>query len=208
MNIFLTNIKSVVIKNKAVFLIGLIMLVFFVVLIATAQIHKPTQIPNLIKINEDDISTSRDLETNNNTSFGSIQQNSDTATVVNTEQTTQENSEINDTGNTGEANYSKDTENMENADDPDTIQINFTGTKFVPRTVTANLMQVVKWNNISDKDIVLRQANLFYSEFQTPITIAPGTSYRQRMYKVGWFSYQDINSDEYGSIFITGTSSN
>ncbi|GEM_PF-6874510 len=186
----INTIKNFASKNKPVILVGVVTLLVFLAIIVVAQTRKPTQTANLVKVTANDMATS-DTGTDGSAPYKVAQTEESTSTTTNT---------------TAGSTAPPATPFQQIAQSPNDalkneVQINYTANGFVPQTVTTKLSQTVRWTNQTSNPLVLRQVNYIYSEFESPIAIAPGQSYTMQMYKIGLFSYQAGSSTDFGNIF-------
>lgn len=80
------------------------------------------------------------------------------------------------------------------------VNIDYTNEGFKPGIIRIRVGQNVNWTNKTDKSIFLRQRKQTYDEFNEPVEIKPGESYKFKMSVLGIWTYEEVESEKFGSI--------
>ena len=62
--------------------------------------------------------------------------------------------------------------------------------------------QLVKWTNTTDRDIYFVQKMPTYSELENPILIKSGETFEFRLYEIGMWTYEELETRHFGSIDV------
>ncbi len=80
------------------------------------------------------------------------------------------------------------------------LQVEYTDKGFVPRVTRIRVGQSVNWTNKTEKTIYLKQIKPYYKEFEEPLSIKPNESFKFKMTKLGVWTYEEVESGDWGSI--------
>jgi plastocyanin len=161
-------------RNKPVFVIGLLTLITFIALIVTSFNKRPENenSPKMIKLLEQE---EMELEMEIIPSSG----------YLDPSETTQ----------------SEDAARLfDRANEP--LEIEYRVEGFLPVNARVRRGQLVRWVNRSSNDMILLQTSKIYPEWKEPVVVKRNGSYEFRMYKSGMFTYKDLNSTSFGSVFV------
>ncbi|OGC46169.1 hypothetical protein A3F07_02395 [candidate division WWE3 bacterium RIFCSPHIGHO2_12_FULL_38_15] len=84
----------------------------------------------------------------------------------------------------------------------ETINIEFTDQGFKSGNAQAKLGQIVKWTNKTAVQIKIKQLIKKFDELENEVVIEPGNSYELRLYKTGYWTYQETTKKLGGTIII------
>jgi hypothetical protein len=73
---------------------------------------------------------------------------------------------------------------------------------FVPRNAVGISGKIVMWHNKTQNPIQIKQLTNKFDEFEPPVTIAPQKLFAIRMDIPGIWTYQEVETGEFGSVFI------
>jgi len=82
------------------------------------------------------------------------------------------------------------------------LEITYTKDGFNPKEPDAASGQLVRWKNITDKEITIVETIKKFSEFEIGIKIAPNGIYEFRITKNKLWTYKELETGNFGSIFI------
>ena len=84
----------------------------------------------------------------------------------------------------------------------ETVAIEFTDQGFKPGNAQAQLGQLVRWTNKTKEPIKIKQLIKKFDELENEVTIEPEKFYELRLYKSGYWTYQETVKKLGGSIII------
>ena len=84
----------------------------------------------------------------------------------------------------------------------ETVNIEFTDQGFKPGNAQAQVGQIVRWTNKTNEPIKIKQLIKKFDELENEVTIEPGKFYELRLYKSGYWTYQEIIKKLGGAIII------
>ena len=82
------------------------------------------------------------------------------------------------------------------------VEISFSAEGFDPREVQVWQGQLVKWTNNTTTDMKIQQLIEKFEEFEEGVTIKPGETYSFRTRAERLWTYKELNTDSWGSIYI------
>lgn len=82
------------------------------------------------------------------------------------------------------------------------LEIVYTKTGWQPESIAGYAGQKVRWINTTDKDIFIEQLDKKFPEFETPQKVPAGGTLEFTLYKDKLWRYQEVESKNWGSIFI------
>jgi len=174
-------IKEFLERNKPVFTIGIITFVIFIFIIFIGLIRQNKE-PNLVKLgNESTYTLSEDGKT---TPDLEIEQTQD-GTITEGSQPEEEIVPLSFDERLGiiEVKY-------------------YEKWGFVPKNSKALNGQLVKSTNTTDRDIYIVQKMPTYSELEDPFLIKPDETFEFRLYEIGMWTYEELETKHFGSINV------
>src|SRR3989339_1102710 len=85
------------------------------------------------------------------------------------------------------------------------LEITFDEKGFSPPSANGLKYQTIRWTNKSDKSIFIQQMKDFFEEFRKPVEIASGASLEFELNRTGMWGYKETESGKMASIFIVLT---
>ena len=82
------------------------------------------------------------------------------------------------------------------------LEITYTKGGFSPKEPDADSGQLVRWKNTTDKEIILVETLQKFPEFELGVKIAPNGVYEFRITKDKLWTYKELETGNFGSIFI------
>ncbi len=85
---------------------------------------------------------------------------------------------------------------------PGILEIAFTATGFSPNIANATKGQAVRWENATDKEIVIKELIKKHAEFASGVTILPNASFELKLYGTKLWTFEEVGSGKIGRLYI------
>lgn len=201
-------------RNKPVFIIGLITVIFFLIIIAVSQSRdEDSSLPGLVRVNEEEFTPEEPpIEEPEKPITEMSAAELDRMVAKIDKEGYSDNFSLLPGNPVDEAASEKYKELEAQAYmSPDEVKVEFGDLNisytdeggYEPRKTKAYKFQNVVWTNNSDRAIILRQLNPLFNELANGVTLQPGESYSMEMYKEGNLRVTEDESRAFGSIAIT-----